>query len=138
MFRRSLSVALLTAGLSSLACTGLGSAIEDATVAPEPVPDSHLDYIGVWEGEGARMEISADSIFRWETSLGNNRTTSVEAPVQSWHDTGLNVGLGPFVKTYVVTRPPTLVDGVWHVTVDGFELSRPSSSVDDELEPDAG
>ncbi len=112
------AVAVFTA-LSTLACSGLEEAAQ-----PEPVPADKIDYVGSWTGDKVELTITAEGNCEYTKEANDSAKTSINAPIQSFHPTGFDVGIGPFVTTFVVTKPPHEDGGVWTMTVDDVELTR--------------
>lgn len=88
-----------------------------------PVPVDQRDYIGHWQGEGVLLVIQANGHADYARAR-DNRRTSIEGPAHSFTTTGFRIGIGPLSARFKVQSPPTEVDGVWRMTVDGVELTR--------------
>lgn len=89
----------------------------------EPVPLDHGRYVGHWQGEGMRLVIRTDGHADYDRVQGDRRV-SIEGNVHSFSEDGFRIGLGPLSADFDVQRKPHLVDGRWHMTVDGVELTR--------------
>lgn len=116
---RPLTAALVALCLgTSLACGG----ITDAFTA-DPVPVEYEAFVGVWEGIGVDLVITADGGMDYDRTSGSVNT-SIQAPIQSWSPDGFDVGVGPLTTRFEVQQVPQLVDGQWQMTVDGVTLHR--------------
>lgn len=118
--RRWLGPLLLGAVALSIACEA-----EDVVrhLKGAPVPDSHTDYVGEWQGEGVTLRIEADGMVRYERKRGSG-STSIEAPIQRFEGDDFVVGLGPLTTTFRVSERPHREGDAWRMTVDGVELRR--------------
>ena len=92
----------------------------------EPLPKDKLEYAGEWRGPQVYLLITPAGrcVYERQRDAGN---VSIDAPVQRFEGNNFLVGIGPLTTTFVVSRPPALVDGKWKMTVDGVELTRVSS-----------
>ena len=92
----------------------------------EPLPQDKLDYAGEWQGPQVYLLITPAGrcVYERRRDAGN---VSIDAPIQRFEGDNFLVGLGPLTTTFVVSKPPAVVDGKWRMTVDGVELTRVSS-----------
>ena len=89
----------------------------------EPLPQAKLGYAGEWQAPSVYLLITPDGRVEYKRRReGGN--VSIEAPIKEFEGDNFVVGVGPFTTTFVVSQPPTLVDGKWRMTVDGVELTR--------------
>jgi hypothetical protein len=89
----------------------------------KPLPGDKANYAGDWRSAEMRLIITANGRVDYKRSAsGGNR--SIEAPIQKFEGNDFIAGLGILNTRFVVARPPTLINGVWTMTVDGVELSR--------------
>lgn len=109
--RAALAVVVLAAVV--LALVGCG----------QPVPAERLAYVGAWSGPDMSLLITADGRVVYRRSTGSSRT-SIDAPLQAFDGDNFSAGIGPLSTTFVVSSPPRLDDGTWHMTVDGVALTR--------------
>ena len=116
---KKLAAVAVFAALNTLACAG----IEDA-VKSVPVPADKTEYVGTWTADQVSLMISAEGNCEYSKSPTDGATTTINAPIQALHATGFDVGIGPFVTTFVVSDPPHEVGGAWKMTVDDRELTR--------------
>ncbi len=111
--------ALALVGAISLGCAGMVDA-----VSAKPVPADKLDYVGSWTGGPITLTLTADGMCSYRNAPQDGMTSEVNAPIQLWHATGFDVGIGPLVTTYTVSEAPHQLDGTWHMTLDGQDLTR--------------
>ncbi|MFT5686963.1 MAG: hypothetical protein ACI8RZ_007920 [Myxococcota bacterium] len=97
-----------------LACSGLMG---------EPVPQTHQDYIGVWQGIGVELTITAAGRLEYENN-NQSVSTSISAPIQQWDADGFDAGLWSLTTHFVVNESPHLVEDTWWMTVEGNALER--------------
>lgn len=89
----------------------------------EPIPPEKVGYAGEWRGENVVLVITLEGAVQYERRSGSSKV-SVNAPIQRFVGDDFVVGIGPFSTTFVVSRPPHLVDGQYRMVVDGVELTR--------------
>jgi hypothetical protein len=108
----------------ALAC--IASCVLFLAACGEPLPQARLAYAGQWQAPGVYLLITPDGRveYRRQRASGN---VSIEAPIKAFEGDNFVVGVGPFTTTFVVSRPPALVEGQWRMTVDGVELTRTSA-----------
>lgn len=109
---RTFSAALLV--LFALLATGCG----------EPIPQDRLAYAGDWRARDMRLLITPDGRCEYRRRREGGGSTSIDAPIQRFEGDNFVVGVGVLTTTFVVSKPPQLVDGQWRMTVDGVELIR--------------
>jgi hypothetical protein len=115
---RRLSLLLATLMLSAtLACGSL-----------EPTPPPNRDFVGGWVSKDgtAKLAISAEGKVNYARSSGGSNTT-IDAPAQAWTDSSFTVGAMGISTDFTIEKAPTQIDGIWHMTVDGVEYTRPSN-----------
>jgi hypothetical protein len=117
-------LALAASVAALLACTGLSGT---------PVPPDRHDWIGTWTGGPVTLTIEAAGFVQYKKEEGGT-SSEVNAPITAWHAAGFDAGIGPVTTTFVVSDPPHPEDGVWTMTVDGQEVTRPGP-VPEEREP---
>ena len=108
--RNPLAALLLSAALLVAGCS-------------EPIPPEKIAYAGEWRGENVELVITLEGSVQYERRSGSS-TVSVNAPIQRFVGDDFVVGIGPFNTTFVVSKPPHLVDGQYRMVVDGVELTR--------------
>lgn len=106
----TLAALLLSAGLLLAGCS-------------EPIPPEKVAYAGEWRGENVELVITLEGAVQYERRSGASKV-SVNAPIQRFEGDNFVVGVGPFNTTFVVSKPPHLVDGQYRMVVDGVELTR--------------
>jgi hypothetical protein len=89
----------------------------------KPVPPEKATYVGYWENRVMSLLITQDGSVVYKRIKGGV-TTSINAPLQGFHGSDFDVGLGSIKTTFVVSVPPHQVDGKWKMTVDGVELTK--------------
>jgi hypothetical protein len=87
-----------------------------------PAPAVPPAYVGDWQGTNMRLQIGADGNVVYERKE-SGKSVSVNAPIKRFEGDNIVVGMGPITTTFVVSRTPQNVDGVWKMTVDGVELT---------------
>ncbi len=88
-----------------------------------PLPKSKLTYAGEWQASNMLLIIGQNgqvSYIRKE----NNVKTSVNGPIKEFIGNNFSVGIGFFSTEFSVSQPPHLVNGIWHMTVDGIILTK--------------
>ena len=91
----------------------------------EPLPKDKLAYAGEWRGQGVWLLITADGRCEYQRQK-EGMSSSIEAPIKGFEGDNFVVGVGFLTTTFVVSKPPQLIDGKWKMTVDGVELTRAS------------
>ena len=89
----------------------------------EPIPPERIGYAGEWRSTDVVLVISPAGQVHYRREEGNTRV-NIDMPIQRFEGDNFVVGVGPFNTTFVVTRPPHLVDGQYRMVVDGRELTR--------------
>ena len=89
----------------------------------KPLPSDKVDYVGEWRSTEMRLIITANGRVDYERRASGGSKT-VKAPIQKFEGNDFVAGLGPLNTRFVVARPPTLINGVWTMTVDGVELKK--------------
>ena len=89
----------------------------------EPIAPEKVAYAGEWRGENVQLVITLEGAVQYERRSGASKV-SVNAPIQRFEGDNFVVGVGPFNTTFVVSKPPHLVDGQYRMVVDGVELTR--------------
>jgi hypothetical protein len=92
----------------------------------KPVPADKADFVGEWSSANMALAISADGKVHY-SRVDGAKTTSLDAPLKGFGADGFDVGIGPMSTHFVVTQAPHQEGGRWLMTVDGVELSRPST-----------
>ena len=90
----------------------------------EPIPLDRMSYAGDWRGRDMRLLITPDGRCEYSRRREGGATSSIKAPIVRFEGDNFVVGVGMFSTTFVVSKPPRLVDGQWRMTVDGVELVR--------------
>ena len=94
-----------------------------AACSGQPLPSDRLNYAGQWESDTILLVITPNGEVHYRRQEGNN-TVNIDAPIKEFQGDNFIVGIGPFTTTFVVSKPPSLVDGKYRMTVDGRELVR--------------
>ena len=89
-----------------------------------PVPPDKAAYVGEWRSTIMALSITQGGSVSYRRREGNKRT-SINAPLKSFKGNDFEVGVGPASTVFVVSVTPHIDGGVWKMTVDGVELSRP-------------
>ena len=93
------------------------------TSCSNPLPPEKREYIGLWQGDGMYLLISAEGRVEYKRLRGG-QTTSIEAPLQEFIGADFRVGVGFLSTTFKVEEPPHNLGGQWRMTVDGVQLVR--------------
>jgi hypothetical protein len=97
----------------------------------QPVPPEKAAYVGLWKAQTMSLLITQDGSVVYKRIKGGV-TTSINAPLQSFHGNDFDVGLGSMKTTFVVSVPPHQVKGKWKMTVDGVRLTKMEDEEEDE------
>ena len=89
----------------------------------KPLPADKANYAGEWRSAEMRLVITPGGRVDYERRASGG-SKSVQAPIQKFEGNDFIAGLGPINTRFVVLRPPTLINGVWTMTVDGVELKK--------------
>jgi len=89
----------------------------------KPVPSDKANYVGNWKGRATSLLITQDGSVVYKRIKGGV-TTSINAPLQEFHDNNFDVGVGTLKTTFVVSKPPHQVKGKWKMIVDGVILTK--------------
>ena len=96
------------------------------TACSKPLPADKANFVGEWKNDNSHVNLSITPEGRVEYSnkqLG--KSTSISAPIQEFEGYNFSVGLGPLSTKFKVSQPPTQdAQGNWHMTVEGYELSK--------------
>jgi hypothetical protein len=92
-----------------------------------PVPPEKSAYVGEWSAPGMNLSITQDGRVDYKRIKGGT-TTTISAPLKKFEGDNFVVGVGLWITTFVVSKPPHEVAGRWKMTVDGVELIRSSGS----------
>lgn len=88
-----------------------------------PVPPDKQDYVGTWRGGGMTLVITAEGRVEYERVRGSVKK-SLSAPLRSFEDDDLVVGIWGLTTTFRVQRRPHRDGADWKMLVDGVELVR--------------
>jgi hypothetical protein len=94
----------------------------------KPLPGDKANYAGDWRSADMRLVITAGGRVDY-TRRASGGSKSVQAPIQKFEGNDFVAGLGPMNTRFVVARPPTLINGVWTMTVDGGRADRRALSM---------
>jgi hypothetical protein len=89
----------------------------------KPLPSDKANYVGEWRSSEMRLVITSGGRVDYKRQASGG-SKSVQAPIQKFEGNDFFAGLGPLSTRFVVARPPTLINGVWTMTVDGVELTK--------------
>ena len=90
----------------------------------DPLPQDKIAYAGDWRSRDMRLLITPDGRCEYRRRREGGSTSSIRAPIVRFEGDNFVVGLGMISTTFVVSKPPHLVGGQWHMTVDGVDLIR--------------
>lgn len=89
----------------------------------KPLPaDKHV-YEGYWTSPQMQLLIVGDGTVDYKRVKSGGSTT-INAPLKEFDGDDFIVGIGFFDTRFVVTQPPTLIEGQWVMTVDGVTLTK--------------
>jgi predicted naringenin-chalcone synthase len=91
----------------------------------EPTPPPNRDFVGVWMAKDgtATLAVSPEGHVNYARKQGSTNTT-IDAPAKAWTDSSFTVGAMGISTDFTIDHAPKLIDGVWHMTVDGLEYTR--------------
>jgi hypothetical protein len=95
----------------------------------KPLPAERAPYVGVWRGGPMLLVVVAGGRVAYQRKEGN-RSTSVNAPVKEFKGDNFVVGVGFMSTEFVVSAPPHEERGIWHMTVDGVEVTKTTEDPD--------
>ena len=102
----------------------LASLLSLALIAcSNPIPESKMDYVGVWRGREMALLILPDGTVSYER-LKNGGKTSVNGPLKEFIGDDFVVGVLFITTTFEVSEPPHEVNGQWQMVEDGVRLTR--------------
>lgn len=104
-------LSLLLIGLLLSSCGGI------------EIPADKLDYIGLWQGDGVSLQITADAKLNYSKKEGSN-TTTLNVPISAFEGDNFKAGLMGMETTFVVSQPPTKKGGQMTMIVDGTLLKK--------------
>jgi hypothetical protein len=93
----------------------------------KPVPVDKFHYVGEWKASGMYLLITQDGSVQYER-IKSGAKTKVTGPIQKYDGDDFSVGIGFMSTTFVVSKPPYQVSGVWKMVVDGIELTKVDGS----------
>jgi hypothetical protein len=89
----------------------------------KPVPPEKSAYVGEWQEKAMYLVITQDGSVRYKRLQGG-ASTSIEGPLKGFKGNDFEVGIGPMVTTFVVSKPPFQDGERWKMVVDGVELTK--------------
>jgi hypothetical protein len=92
-----------------------------------PLPAAFQHYIGLWQGQTVRLNISPNGDVDYKQTItegSNTRNRSVTGPINSFSGHSFNVGVFGMNTTFNVETPPHQNGGGWTMTLDGEQLRR--------------
>jgi hypothetical protein len=89
----------------------------------EPIPPEKIGYAGEWRADNVMLVITPAGQVHYRREEGNTKV-NIDMPIQRFEGDNFVVGVGPFNTTFVVSKPPHVVDGQYRMVVDGRELTR--------------
>lgn len=87
----------------------------------KPLPEDKLSYVGQWQSVEMYLLILADGTIAYKR-IQNGGTTSINSSIKEFVGDDFVVGFSFLTTTFVVSKPPQLVDGKWVMEVDGVAL----------------
>jgi hypothetical protein len=88
-----------------------------------PVPEHKADYVGEWTAPGMYLLITQDGSIVYRR-MKKGAKISIDGPLKGFTGNDFEAGIGPMATTFKVEFPPHQVDGNWHMTVDGVDMTR--------------
>ncbi len=85
--------ALALCAAFSLACAGMEEVVQQSLeeLAPEPVPEDRLAYVGTWESDALTLVIDDRGMAELTSHSGSARS-AFKAPITAWTDTSVSMG----------------------------------------------
>ena len=90
---------------------------------PEPLPSDKASYAGMWEGDGVRLEITAEGRVSYDHKKGAGNE-HIEGPIAGWVGDGFVVGVMTQKTTFEVSQPPHEESGTWTMVVNDDTVYR--------------
>lgn len=89
----------------------------------KPLPSEKAQYAGEWQSKEMYLLILQDGSLNYKR-LKRGATTEVTGPIKQFVGNNIVVGVGFITTTFVVSKPPHEVGGVWQMEVDGVTLTK--------------
>jgi hypothetical protein len=93
------------------------------------VPQDKADYVGRWKHPDMSLWIRADGHVEYRRVEGSGNT-SISAPLKAFDGDDFEVGIGWMSTRFDVSTPPHRDDGEWKMVVDGLELTRVETRIE--------
>ncbi len=93
------------------------------------VPHDKGDYVGRWRHPDMSLWITAAGHVEYRRAEGNVNT-SVSGPLKAFDGDDFEVGIGWMSTRFDVSEPPHRDDGEWRMVVDGLELTRVETRIE--------
>ena len=89
------------------------------------VAPSNADMVGEWTAVdgSAYLHVSPEGFINYRRQRGAQHT-ELNLPAKQWADASFTVGALGMTTDFRIDAAPELIDGVWHLTVDGLEYTR--------------
>lgn len=88
-----------------------------------PVPEDKRHYVGEWQGQGMYLLILQDGSVNYKRLKGG-ATVTITGPIKEFQGNNFIIGFALLKTTFVVSKPPSEVDGMWKMVVDGVALTK--------------
>lgn len=92
---------------------------------PAPLPADKAAYAGQWEGDGVRIQITADGRVSYDRKKGAGNE-HIEGPIAGWGDGGFVVGVMTQKTSFDVSQAPRQENGSWTMVINGDTVYRTS------------
>ncbi len=93
------------------------------TGCSKPLPENRIHYAGYWTSKNMVLVIHTDGTVDYQR-IQDRTTTTVNGPLAEFAGDDFVVGIGFLTTTFKVSEPPSQIDGVWQMTVDGVRLTK--------------
>ncbi len=87
------------------------------------LPEDKLSYAGAWNGDHRYLLIEPSGKVFYKR-MGATNVSLDNLPIQKFEGDDFVVGVFFWGTTFKVSAVPHMVDGAWHMTVDGVDLKR--------------
>ena len=90
---------------------------------PAPLPPDKASYVGTWEGDGVRIQITAEGRVSYDRKNGAGNE-HIEGPIAGWRDESFVVGVMTQKTSFEVNRAPHQESGTWTMVLNGDTVYR--------------
>ena len=92
---------------------------------PAPLPPDKASYAGTWEGDGVRIQITAQGRVSYDHKKGAGNE-HIEGPIAGWRGDDFVVGVMTQKTSFEVSEAPHQEAGTWTMVINGDTVYRTS------------